>query len=189
MDAMVFLGFFMAAFVGVAFLALVLKYLDMEEQRAAPEERPRTPDDARMPQAIAEQMPAFFGTAHARLAGLGYNERMPVLHEIDHRHVLWAVEQAGGNAAHAAQLLGISAGTFERLLEHYCGPSVRANRAADADARAAAAAVGQHEVFEDRLFVFVQNYIQAEQDVVTEFVHLPSIDSLYRPARPTFFAR
>ena len=40
--------------------------------------------------------------------------------------------------------------------------------------------------FDERLFAFLENHVKAEQAMVSEFVHLPSIDSLYREARPSF---
>jgi len=39
--------------------------------------------------------------------------------------------------------------------------------------------------FDERLFAFLQNHVKAEQAMANEFVHLPSIDSLYRQAQPS----
>jgi hypothetical protein len=38
--------------------------------------------------------------------------------------------------------------------------------------------------FDEDLFAFLQHHVKTEQALVAEFVHLPSIDSLYRQARP-----
>jgi hypothetical protein len=37
--------------------------------------------------------------------------------------------------------------------------------------------------FDDGLFAFLQHHVKTEQAMVAEFVHLPSIDNLYRQAR------
>ena len=37
--------------------------------------------------------------------------------------------------------------------------------------------------FDEGLFAFLQHHVKSEQAMVAEFVHLPSIDSLYRQAR------
>ncbi len=176
MDAMVFVGFLLAGLFGVAFLALVLKYLDVEEQRAAGADQAR--DGTRAPALVAD-VPAFFGRP---LATEGFSDRLPALRELDRRHIAWALGQAGGNCAQAAELLGTSEGTLALLIQHCALP---ADGGAHAHRHAAEAAVVARDAFDDRLFAFLQNHIRAEQDVVAEFVHLPSIESLYRPTRPT----
>ena len=37
--------------------------------------------------------------------------------------------------------------------------------------------------FDDSLFAFLEHHVKTEQAMVAEFVHLPSVDSLYRQAR------
>ena len=37
--------------------------------------------------------------------------------------------------------------------------------------------------FDDGLFAFLQHHVKTEQAMVAEFVHLPSIDNLYRQPR------
>jgi hypothetical protein len=39
--------------------------------------------------------------------------------------------------------------------------------------------------FDEGLLAFLENHVKAEQAMVTNFVHFPSVDSLYRPARPS----
>jgi DNA-binding NtrC family response regulator len=56
-------------------------------------------------------------------------EAIPSLRDVQHRHVLWVLEQASGNRAQAARLLGTSERTFYRLLE-------RARSASNAESRA-----------------------------------------------------
>ena len=109
MDAMIFLAFVLMVVIGVAFLALTLKFLDVNEQAADQEQQKRPSTGVSTAESIAASVPAFFGRPRAgqvRLAALGYNERLPRLHEIDHRHILWALERSAGNHAQAAQLLG-----------------------------------------------------------------------------------
>ncbi len=180
MDAMVLVGFLLTGLLGVAFLALVLKYLDMEEQRAAQSDEGR--ERAPLGPAIVADVPAFFGRP---LATAGFSDRPVTLNELDRRHILWALQQAGGNRANAAQLLGTSEGILALLMQQHCGTPLPAESAAHGHPHAADASLGAREAFDDRLFAFLQNHIRAEQDVVTEFVHLPSIDSLYRPTRST----
>lgn len=38
--------------------------------------------------------------------------------------------------------------------------------------------------FDDALLAFLENHVRAEQAMVTKFVRFPSVDSLYRQARP-----
>jgi len=39
--------------------------------------------------------------------------------------------------------------------------------------------------FDDALLALLQNHVKAERAMANEFVHFPSIDSLYRQARPS----
>lgn len=39
--------------------------------------------------------------------------------------------------------------------------------------------------FDEALITFIEEHIKAEQAMVTKFVHLPSLDSLYRQAKPS----
>lgn len=39
--------------------------------------------------------------------------------------------------------------------------------------------------FDDALLAFLQNHVKAEQAMVTKFVLFPSVDNLYRQARPS----
>ena len=195
MDVLFFLGFVLTVVIGVAFLAFALKSLDLQEQADAQKDGKRIPGDIRSAKTIAAKMPAFFRTAHASQvppAKRGFTDRLPMLHEIDQRHVLWALDQAGGNRAHAAGLLGTSVRDFDLLVAQHCGNVLAADRRTDAvpqEAESRAASPGERDGIDDRLFVFIQNHIWAEQAVVREFIHLPSIDSLYRQGRPTLTMR
>jgi hypothetical protein len=40
-------------------------------------------------------------------------------------------------------------------------------------------------VSDDALIAFLEEHVRAEHAMVTQFVHLPSLDSLYRPAKPS----
>jgi hypothetical protein len=40
-------------------------------------------------------------------------------------------------------------------------------------------------MFDDALLAMLQNHVKAERAVVSEFVHFPSIDSLYARPSPT----
>lgn len=40
-------------------------------------------------------------------------------------------------------------------------------------------------VSDDALIAFLEEHMRAEHAMVTKFVHLPSLDSLYRPAKPS----
>jgi hypothetical protein len=40
-------------------------------------------------------------------------------------------------------------------------------------------------VSDEGLFAVLQSHVRAEQAIVREFVHLPSVDSLYRQAQPS----
>lgn len=40
-------------------------------------------------------------------------------------------------------------------------------------------------VSDDALIAFLEAHMRAEHAMVTKFVHLPSLDSLYRPAKPS----
>ncbi len=39
--------------------------------------------------------------------------------------------------------------------------------------------------FDDALLALLQNHVKAERAMANEFVHFPSVDSLYRQARPS----
>jgi hypothetical protein len=39
--------------------------------------------------------------------------------------------------------------------------------------------------FDEGLFAFLQNHVKAEQAMVSEFVRLPSVDTLYRQSQPS----
>lgn len=40
-------------------------------------------------------------------------------------------------------------------------------------------------VSDDALIAFLEEHVRAEHAMVTKFVHLPSLDALYRPAKPS----
>lgn len=180
MDGTIFLGFVACVVLGVALMALALKALDVQEANAKQEE-----------QRVREAVPSFFHMPAARpvpTAKAAFHDRLPLVHEIDLRMILYALERAGGNHAHAAALVGTDETTFDRIVAIRCPDAGRPLRpAAKPEARPAPAR--QRDPVVENLFAFVQSQIWAEQAVVSEFVHLPSIDSLYRQARPALTAR
>ena len=178
---MTFLGFVVAACVGLGLLALMLKFLDLQGEAADRDEARRTADAVPLAETLAAKMPAFFRRPPQGMSAPSKfvaTERLPRLHEIDQRHIMWALGRAGGNHSIAAVLLGLSDTTFEVLCTRHCGESPAPQPEIDT-----------RESLEDRLFAFIQNHIQAEQALVSEFIHLPSIDNLYRQAGPSFSAR
>jgi hypothetical protein len=181
MDTMMILLFVVANVVGVVLMAVMLKVLNVQDEVAEREEAERTPDAVPLAETIAAEVPAFFGRPLKAVDGtstFAATDRLPRIHEIDGRHIRWALGRANGNRAMAAMLLGLSETIFDASYMRYCGASGTAERAIDT-----------RESLEDRLFAFVQNHIQAEQAMVNEFILLPSIDSLYRPAGVSLSAR
>jgi len=51
--------------------------------------------------------------------------------------------------------------------------------------QASMAAPSQMLTFDEGLFAFLQSHVKAEQAVVSEFVRLPSVDTLYRQSQPS----
>ncbi len=207
MDGMIALGFVAWVVLGVALMALALKALDVQEQKDAQQESPRTGDEVpsffRMPAASmgrASSAPTRdaptrdVGAGLARPMGpvppakLTFHDRLPTVEEIDVPMILYALEQAGTNRARAAALVGTDEATFDRLVAMHCPNVGRLARPAR-EPEPQPAPARQRDVVAERVFAFVQNQIWSEQAVVSEFVHLPSIDSLYRQTRPALTIR
>ncbi len=190
MDAMILLEFVLTVVAGVGLLALALKFLDVHDQAAAGEEGKRTREELPAARSIVAKMPAFFGVPHAPRvpsAARGFRDRPLMPHEIDRRHVLWALQQANDDPAQAAVLLGTSEATFDLLVATHCGSSLTAGRGVAAPLQQPRWAV--EPAFGGGPFAMIQNHIWAEQAIAREFVHLPSISSLYRPATPMLTTR
>lgn len=182
MDGPIFLSFVMAVVIGVVFLAFTMKILDSGEERAEYEERKGVAERVPPAKAIASKVPAFFRVQPATRT---FTDRAPMLHEINRRHILWALDQARGDHAYAAGLLGTSERDFEMLVCTRLGDAPLSQPAVQTPSHLPdrrAPSIGGRETVDERLFGFIQNRVWAEQAVVSEFIHLPSIDTLYREA-------